>query len=522
MIKKILLIILFSLFLYFSFQTLESHIFSIHFVDEDENMIAGHYMAKGEKLYSDIFSHKQPMPAVFSALINKFLKPNSLFLFIKRHREAVFFYSVFWWLILLLEFGFSGFIFSLVIELSKRFLLGDLFLAESLVIFPLAYVLGCLWRLNWQKSELKGLRRLLFLLSLVLIPFQLFVLIPFTAIVVFYLFLREKLKKRFFISLLIIFLLIFLVFLPFVSYFDYFLNTKAAIMAHYLKDTVDKGLFAQFSLAFLRPFIIASSFPKTKFGLFMWFLSTIYILSFLYLFFKKRQQRFFLLFAFFLLGVINIRPNDLEAVFYNGFHGLPWFSSIILLMIIQIREMILLCKRKKKTAISFIIFLLTFLTLTYSGGFLIKDYFRKVDRERDFWVNFSRFLGIGRAIKALSIDSDRLMVIPVEQLLYQQSALPHQNRFLYTYGWIFKDKRLKEELERDLKDRPPAFVYYEGISVDAKAKAFDSIFTDYIQLYHDDLPSDLLVRKDKLENLEDWQILEIKTFGFVIPGIEND
>ena len=187
-LKKILLLSsLFLLFVFFAFQTLQSRLFSIHFVDEDENMVAGYYMAKGEKLYSDIFSHKQPMPAIFSALINKIFKPKSLFLFIKRHREAVFFHSVFWWLIFLFEFGFSGLIFSIMTEITKRFLLGDLFLAESLVVFPLVYVLGCLWKKQSKKPLSGTLRKYLFLFSLVLIPFELFTLIPFTIVVTFYL-----------------------------------------------------------------------------------------------------------------------------------------------------------------------------------------------------------------------------------------------------------------------------------------------------------------------------------------------
>ncbi|MBL7159437.1 hypothetical protein ISS85_03105 [Candidatus Microgenomates bacterium] len=522
LLKKFFLIILFFLFLYFSFRTLQSHIFSIHFVDEDENMIAGHYMAQGKKLYSEIFSHKQPMPAVFSALINKTLKPNSLFLFIKRHREAVFFYSVFWYLVFLIEFGWSGLVFSIAIEISKRFLLGDLFLAESLVIFPLVYVLGCLWRLNWKKYDLSGLRKLLFLFSLILIPFQLFILIPFTAILVFYLFLRERFKKRLFISFFVIFMIFFLVFLPFVSYFDYFFNTKAAIMTHYLKDTINKGLFEQFSLAFLRPFVIAISFPKTEFGLFVWFLSIIYLLSFIYLFFKKRKKRVFLFFTFLLLGFANLRPEQIEATFYGGFHGLPWFSLIILLMTIQIREIISLWNKEKKTFFSFIVVSLAFLTLIYSGNFLIKDYFRKVDRERDFWVNFSQFLGIGRVIKTLSNNGDKLMTIPVEQILYFSSGLTPQNRFLYTYEWIFSNEKLKNELKMDLEKNPPNFVYYDYASVGNEARIlFDLTLKNYVQLKNNDTTSNLLVKSDRLDNLEDWQIKGIKTFGFTIPGWED-
>ena len=519
LLKKAFLIIFFSLFLYFSFQTLESHIFSIHFVDEDENMIAGHYIAKGEKLYSDIFSHKQPMPAVFSALINKILKPNSLFLFIKRHREAVFFYSVFWWLIFLCEFSFSGLIFSLVIELSKRFLLGDLFLAESLVIFPLTYILGCLWKLNWEKISFHSLRKYLFLFSLILIPFQLFILIPFTVTSALYFLWKNHFNKSAFLSLFLIFMLLFLVFLPFVSYSDYFINTKSAIITHYLKDTINKGLIREFSLSFLRPLAVLFSFPKSELGIFTWFLSAAYLAGFIYLFFKERKKRAFLLFSFFLLGVISLRPEHPEATFYGGFHIFPWFASLVFLIILQIKTIILGMTNFNLLLAIFFLVLFSF----NSSRFLVKDYFRKTDRERDFWVNFSRFLGLGRVIKALADEGDKLMVIPVEQLLYRESELSHQNRFLYTYEWIFKNEKLKNELKRDLENDLPAFVYYDYSSVGNDAKILlDPMFVDYIQLRQNDLPSNLLMRKDKLDGLEDRQILEIKNFDFTIPGVETE
>lgn len=522
LLKKIFFVVVFSLFVVLAFRTLESHIFNIHFVDEDENMVAGYYMAKGQKLYADIFSHKQPMPAVFSALINKTLKPNSLFLFVKRHREAVFFYSILWGLAFLYEFGFSGFIFSLSIELSKRFLLGDLFLAESLVIFPLAFVVGHLWKLGWGESVSYGLKRYLFLFSLVLIPFQLLTLIPFTAIVIFYLLLREKFKKRLTLHLVSIFALLFLAFWPFASYKDYLLNTQAALGTHYLEDTVNQGLFQLFSYSFLKPITALASPLKGEFGFFVRILSGLYLLSFFYLFFKEKKKRAFLLFSFFLLGTTSLRLTFPQAAFYEGFHGFPWFSSVLFLIIIQLKKAVFLNRelfRGKMAA--FVCITLIVLLLVCSGQFLIKDYFRKVDRKRDFWVNFSRFVGTGMVIKTLSASGDRLMVIPVEQLLYFESKLLPQNRFLYTYEWIFRNERLNNELKKDLENNPPALVYYDYSSVGDDAKAiFDPIFFDFIQLRQGNDPSPLLIRADKLDTLQPEQIERIKDFGFSIPEIE--
>jgi len=480
-------------------------------------MIAGHYLAQGEKLYLDIFSHKQPMPAVFSGLINKILKPNSLFLLIKRHREAVFFYSLCWWLIFLLDFGWTGLIFTVMIEFSKRFLLGDLFLGESLVIYPLVYVLGCLWGMGWLELPLNRWQQILFLFSLILIPSQLFALIPFSAIVFFYLLLKEKQKNKIICLSLLIFTFFLLIFSPFVSYQDYFFNTKAAISTHYLKDTVNKGFYQQFLLSFLRPVTVFLSFPKGNFGRFVWILNGLYFLTFCYLFLKKKKKKF-LIFTFFLLGTISLRPEQPSATFYGGFHIFPWLACLIFLIILQMKRVILKWKKGKKKVL--VILSICFLALFFlcSSNFLIKDYFRQTDRQGEFWINFSRFLGLGRVIKTLSVEGDRLIVIPIEQLIYFESELPHQNRFLYTYEWIFRNEKLRREIKEDLETNPPAFVYYDYASVGDDAKeVLDPTFTDYLQLRQNDLPSNLLIRKDKASNLEDWQIQGLARFGFSLP-----
>lgn len=519
LLKKIFFVVVLFLFVVLAFRTLESHIFNIHFVDEDENMVAGYYMAKGQKLYADIFSHKQPMPAVFSALINKIFKPGSLFLFVKRHREAVFLYSILWGLAFLYEFGLSGFIFSLSIELSKRFLLGDLFLAESLVIFPLAFVIGYLWKLSLGESVSYVLKRYLFLFSLVLIPFQLFTLIPLTTIIIFYLLLKEKFKKRIVLPLVLILAALVLAFLPFVSYVDYFTNTKYAIATHYLEDAVSQGFSQLFYFSFLKPVAALVSPIKGEFGSFIRVLSGIYLLSFIYLLFKEKGKRAFLLFSFFLLGTTGLRLTFPQAALYEGFHGFPWFSAIIFLIIIQLKQVILLNWRPPKRRIIMTIGIALIILLIFSSGqFLLRDYFRPVNQQRDFLVNFSRFVGTGMVIKTLSASGDKLMVIPVEQLLYFESSLFPQNRFLYTYEWIFRNEKLKNELKKNLEENPPTFVYYDYSSVGDDAKALlDPIFVDYIQLRQGDSPSLLLIRRNKLDSLQPEQIEGIKELGFSLP-----
>ncbi len=493
--------------------------FNTHFVDEDENLMAGHYLAQGQKLYADIFSHKQPMPAAFSALINKTLKPNSLFLLIKRHREAVFFYSVLWWLGFLYFFGAAGLTFSLVIELIKRLLLGDLFLGESLVIYPLAFVLAYLWKKELAKGPINSWGRYLFLFSLVLIPFQLIILIPFSAILIFYLLVREKFHKKIVLPLILFFGFLFLLFSPLVSYQEYFLNTKAALTSHYLEDTANQGASRLLAYSFLKPVIALIEPVKGDFGLFAKIWCGFYLLSFVYLLFKEKKKKLFLVFSFFLLGTTSLRLVYPQAVLYEGFHGFPWWAAIIILTILQIKRVFLLnWQSVKKRTLTFAGLILMILIFAFTGQFFFREYFRQPDYYRDFWVNFSYLEGTGQAIRNLASSNDKLMVIPVEQLLYFVSGLSPQNRFLYYYEWIFWNEGLKNEIKNDLEGNPPVFVYYEYSSVGEAAKSvFDPVVADYIQLRQGNDPSPLLMRRDKLDNLQPEQIEEIQKFGFFLP-----
>src|SRR3989344_1765887 len=78
----------------------ENKVFYIHFVDEEDNLVLGKYLTRGEKLYSDLFSHHQPLAYIISAGIQKTTDPNSIALLIKRHREFLIVWSAIWLLLL--------------------------------------------------------------------------------------------------------------------------------------------------------------------------------------------------------------------------------------------------------------------------------------------------------------------------------------------------------------------------------------------------------------------------------------
>src|SRR3989344_3313169 len=115
---------------------------SFKFVDEEDNFVFGKYLSKGEKLYDDLISNHQPLPHIFSGLVHNLTNPNTTYSLLVKHREAVIVWGIIWSLILIYYFKFRALIFIIIYELTKIQLLGNLFLAESFVVYPLLYLSG--------------------------------------------------------------------------------------------------------------------------------------------------------------------------------------------------------------------------------------------------------------------------------------------------------------------------------------------------------------------------------------------
>ncbi|MCL4382902.1 MAG: hypothetical protein M1575_00385 [Patescibacteria group bacterium] len=512
MIKKVFFLTIFFLFTIISWRAFQSHIFNFHFVDEDENIVAGYYMTKGEKLYSDIFSHKQPLPAVISMAEQKIQRPNSLYLLIKRHREFVYFYSFIWSVILILAFGSVGLIFSLSVEIVKQFLLGNLFLSESLILFPLVLLIGLLIKIIKKKTLCSHLDLSLISLSSILIIFLQFTLIPLVVAALTTTLMITKKKRYFFFFTVFLGLIFFVTIGFFVDYREYLVNTKNAISSIYLTGNSVGGPGKMILNSVLRPAEIMRLRGMSDWLVFQKGLSIVYLFSFFLLFVTKKELRKTLFAGFVFLGLANLRITDPEATFYGGFHGLPWLGLFLWLTIWQLFSLPndnVGKKMMRKNLVSYVLVLICVVGFWRFGSFLINDYYRKTNRETDWYVNFSRLYDFGQTIKILSKPGDKLMVLPAEQLIYWQSGLPHASRFLYVY--LFINPKYKKELYEYWEKSPPEFLYDEQ-----NMDLFKKWQYDYIRVKRENNDTPLFIRKDKLQELEVWQLEGIKLMKFSI------
>lgn len=160
---------------------------NLRFVDEEDNLVIGKYVAKGEKIYDDIISNHQPLTYILSAQVEKLTHPQNGYFLIMRHREAVIVWSLVWSILLIYSFGFATLGCIVIYELTKIHLLGNLFLAESFAVYPTLYLLGSVFEKRLTKLEI-------FLLGLSF-GLSLFLLLPIWPVLFFmflFLFIKQK------------------------------------------------------------------------------------------------------------------------------------------------------------------------------------------------------------------------------------------------------------------------------------------------------------------------------------------
>ena len=323
--------ILFFIFLGFLYQR---QALSFHFVDEEDNIVLGSYLLREEKLYSDLFSQHQPLAYIGSAGVTKVTEPNTLFLLIKRHREAIIIWSFLWAIILIIRFRWVAVLTLLIYEPMKTFLLGNLFLSESLVVFPLIYLLG--WILladkkiyKWETFFLGVCLSISFLLLSPLWP----VLLVLTFLIIKKL---GKLGRLGWLGLLGGVFIPILLTLNFISIPDYFFNAFYINFNYYIPMTSKVPLWEILFNAFLAPLISLTLWEGRSATLQVIQLLSVMLLVNLFILWKIKKYNF-VIFIFLILGLINLRFVVPGQQAYSGFHILPWFISLILLTVISIK-----------------------------------------------------------------------------------------------------------------------------------------------------------------------------------------
>lgn len=501
----ILIFFSFILFVFIGF-LYQKQSLSFHFVDEEDNLVLGNYLLKGDSLYSDLFSHHQPLAYIGSAGISKVAEPNTIFLLIKRHREAVIAWSIFWAIILILRFRVVMVLTLIIYEPIKIFLLGNLFLAESLIVYPFLYILG--WIFSVQQKIIKWE---IFFLGLCLILSFLLLSSLWPILLLFTLYIFGKIKK---IKLGWLWLMggmmpILILTVYFISIPDYFFNSFYINFKYYIPMTSKTSFLETLFKSFFAPLVSLTLWENRNATLqVIQLLSVIFLINLVILW---KIKKYFLVFGIFLiLGMTNLRyvtPGQQE---YSGFHILPWFMTLILLTMITIKFVWEKYHRVWWRIFIGIFMALLFLTIFKESSILLKP----IDLNKDFYVNYSKQADIGSAIKIMKTSHENLFVVPDEWLIYYQADISHYSKMVNYYAWMSYVPEIKDPLYQKFEDNLPTFFYCDKCQFGYFG--LEKYFSYYRYIKKDGQYTKLMVLKNKLNNLTESQKNELKYYNFTV------
>lgn len=477
--------LIFGLVMLVSFRISQTRSLSMHFVDEEDHIAFADYINQGYKLHRDIQNNHQPLIYFGSALIQKITQPDNIFMLIRRHRQIVYIYGLLWSLLIVWRFKNLGVIFVVFFEFLKYWLLGNLWLMESLAVYPAVYVFGNLLQVWFEKYKLKVAESIFLGLCAFLVIFTIVPLWPWLALV--YLLFLIKQKKMILWQGLGLLIGIVVLFSSNYSLVDWF---RESIYNNWLYAIPALSPYKG-PLDWLKMLVFPFLTFFTKGSLQANFIA-LFFSGYLLAAFKNRK----LLLLYPLLVLANNRVLSPGTVYYQGFHLLPWLGLMIFVFGFSLKSI------KYKYWLVF---------LVWSGVLFLNKgmtYFIKTDTANEYYINYSTFEDMNFAIKNISKPTDRLAVLDNQPLIYWQTKTKPATRQLVYYGWETNVQNLKENYDRVFfGDNPPEIIY--------GGKEASLMAEKYINFQRDNQATLLFMRKDRYEEItpEQWTALETRRFN---------
>lgn len=473
--------------------------FSFHFVDEEYNFAIGKYLLSHEVLYRDIITNHQPITHIASSFVQNYSKPNSIFLLVSRHRTAIAVWSLLWSIFFVLFFGVSALLFVFCYELTKSYLFGNLFLAETIVVYPLLFLMG----LIIYDKHLSNPLELLF--SGICISLCLFLLGPIWPVVTFLVLLllyRQKnhlIKTLTFVFLgLLIIIIALWKYVSFPGYLYWYLYTNLiyTIPSYHGNETWVFTILKSFVSPVI-PFITFDDTPM------LWLIRIFSLLLILNLVMLRKFR--FVLIIITLLGLSNIRFVLPGSGHYNGFHMLPWFGALVFiastLSLQQFKQNI--PAMFKITNIVLIISAIVF-SLSYAAPVLLE----KKDTQKDYLINYSTYTDRGEIIRIMKDPADTLFVSRDSWLVYWQSDTNHLPKLFGYYSWMSGIPKLHNAVLAEFTKKPPTYFYCDN----CKGSDLEQFLGQYTNIKKNNNPTDLYVTLDKIKKLSESQKEQLKFY----------
>lgn len=478
--------------------------------DDCFNIVAGFFMTRGKRLYSEIFFNHQILTPSISFIIQSVFHPINIYELILRHRQTVLLFGFLFNGLIIVRFKLVGFMFVLLYELTKFYLFGDRFLAEGITVYPLVYLTG----LVWEKYQQKKLYLVDYVLSGIFAWFIIFMREPLTLVVmaIYFLILTREKRVRKTMSFGIFLVLTILVFSS-VNLKDYFNGLMTSLPIIVKSESESNNLLGLGLIkVFFYPIYLLfggkwNIFREVLVGLDLIFLVSLLFVSRFYRNFKL------LIIIFLLLGLANLRVIPVGEIFYGAFHMLPWYGMFIIITCLMVKDVYL--KKKKVGLILSSLLIIIFGYYIVNPSSFIHD---KVSTHNEFITNYGHYLQIGEVIKILSDSTDTLFLDGADDLIYWQADRLSPYKYAWFTGFMNGLPKYINSRFEMFENNPPDFYYRycSKIEVPSLSLPGDKKVL-YQQLYSNGNPTCLYVKKEKIPQIpaEKWQ--KAKEFLYELP-----
>ncbi|MBI2404844.1 hypothetical protein HYV22_01540 [Candidatus Gottesmanbacteria bacterium] len=483
-IKKKLLLRIFLIFLLIPFWIFLRHVYrdripAFGCFDDCFNYMGGYFLLAGKRLFSEIFFNHQPLPAYMSAAIQFFGKPDGIYLLIHQHRMFIIYFSFIADALLVFRFGLVGLGFAVLFESTKGFLFGEHFLAESMIVYPLVYLLGMIGEI-WRRRNISAIELVVVAIFTWFVVFSREPYIPLALAMFGYLLWKHKWNR---ISLSI-FLLMSAVSIGLHSISDYFFNIITVNVSRPGSEGNIWQIIFYPVLIFFGGTWNMFRIVEVSLALVFWTLVGVII--------KKKPLQIAILFIF--LSLANVRPTSPGEIYYAAFHHLQWYG----LFIMSVLLLLAFARGPLAKGVSIAFFGITAWALLNPQSYL----YEKVDRQVEFMTNFDRIFVIGGMVNILSIPQDTLFLDGWDDLIYFQA----QRHSPYKYSWYTSSmgqfERFAKAREEMFAINPPTFYY--GKCVKDVVEPFPKM-NDYVRLTTSKAPTCVFVHKSKIFGVSDVQ-----------------
>lgn len=519
-IQKIptIILLLATLFLFipvFFFYYKESVSFA--FIDEYNNFLAGYFLIQGKMLYSQIFFQHQPLMAYISYVLQIVLHAATLYKLVMYHRLAVIFAALVFDLLLVYRFRYIGLGFAVIFELTKYYLFGNAFLAESIVVYPLVYLFGLVWD-TLQKRKVANWEIILASLFTFFVVFMREPYIP-TALILFAILLITKHPVRIKIISILLFIILSALILINLPLHDYFFELTSVNITGVISIEAQQShiLGPGIIAIFMYPLLILVQGMMNYFRGVLIVIDVLFLLGiFSYFAIDKQWKKGLLILA--ILGISNIRIETPGTIFFGAYHMIVWYGLFIFTTLLLVKNIFEAKHRAAIKTITSVLLISLFLYLILPTNALV---WQKIDKQTIFNNNYAKYYSAGEVVHNLSDNHTTIFVEGWDSLVLWQANVPDAYPYLFYYLPMTNYPLYTQARATMFQKNQPEFVYstcglYKNRLLTYSFKEYRA--GAYEVFYFAKLPTCLYIKKSAIKTIKQDQWNSIKQFGYYLKS----